>query len=128
MKKSSPFKPDHISSKLIENLRQSYINKDIIKKTNNYENLNRGLSESKITNNKPKNKFCRPFKKSEEPISRVTDENQIKNKSKERIDNGISNANKNNNSNSKQLQESRKTTENSNRSSVNFQENGKLNL
>ena len=65
---------------------------------------------------------------SEEPISRVTDENQIKKKSKEKIDNGISNANKNNNSNSKQLQESRKTTENSNRSSVNFQENGKLNL
>ena len=48
MKKSSPFKPDHISSKLIENLRQSYINKDIIKKTNNFVPTIEALS--KISN------------------------------------------------------------------------------
>lgn len=146
MKKTSThFKPDNQSSKLIESLRQSYKNKDIIQKANNY--ANRGISETKISSqNNSKNAYTRPIKKSEEPGgSRITEENlmnfELRNKSKERKEKENSNNNnvikikilynnynKNQNSNSNLLRESGNILEKSNCTSKNTKESNKLNI
>jgi hypothetical protein len=141
MKKTTgTFKQENSSTKLIESLRQSYKNKDLIHKANNYENSNRGLSETKLTFTKVKNVNQKQMKKSEEPSSRITEEN-FRNKSKEKLENGNSNSNNshqikinvlynknNNHSNSNLKKDANKMGDNSNRSSNNLLENSKLNI
>lgn len=138
MKKTSgTFKPENSSAKLIESLRQSYKNKDLISKANNYENTNRGMSESKLTFTKVKHTNQKVLKKSEEPSSRVTEDN-FRNKSKERIDSGSAHhikinvlynkSNNHSNSNILRKDDKAKVGDNSNRSSNNLLENSKLNI
>ena len=122
-KTSAQFKPDTQSAKLIESLRQSYKNKDIIQKSNNYDNSNRGLSETKISYSKPNNQSGKQYKKSEEPISRITEDN-LRNKSKERQDHENSNSNNVIKINVFYNNKGVKGSENSNRSP----ENNKLNI
>ena len=141
-KTSTQFKPDSTSTKLIESLRQSYKNKEVIQKANNFESSNRGMSETKLHFTKIKNPYQKPLKKSEEPSSRITDDN-FRNKSKEKLE-GNSQNNKensnhhikinvlynknNNNSNSNLKKETGKLGDNSNRSSNNLLDNSKLNI
>jgi hypothetical protein len=139
MKKTRPsFKPENSSAKIIENIRQSHNYKDLIQKANNFENSNRGISETKLHFNKVKNVNLKQTKKSEEPCLRIFDE-KSRGKSGERRENS---SHKNNNhnikinvifkssnsNNSNVKKEQGKLGQSSNRSSHNLLENTKLNI